>query len=183
MSALRVTSFHRFALRDACPRANRVPHYSKPSHVFLHPGKYLQCSAPCLAIHARRLATFTPNPSSKSGNEEERALSQQKKSLLSRFLPPSFVPPENASANLGKIVALGGPEKRTLFKAVGLVCLLALSDYCFSDFLSSSTGWQLFISSSVSLSVPLTVGKLIDYFSSKDSVSQPSVMTPETPNL
>lgn len=146
MGALRVISVHRFVLRDACPRVNHVLYHSKSSQVSLHPRISSQCSLSCLGIRARTLATSTPNHSSRPGNEE-KALSLQKKSFLSRFLSPSLVPPENAGANLRKIIALGRPEKNTLIKAVGL----------------------LFISSSVSMSVPLTVGKLIDYFSSKDS--------------
>ncbi|KAJ7350634.1 P-loop containing nucleoside triphosphate hydrolase protein [Mycena albidolilacea] len=64
-------------------------------------------------------------------------------SILSRFLPQSFTASESASS-FGKIVALAKEEKKPLLMAIGL----------------------LFVSSSVSMSVPLTVGKLIDFFSS-----------------
>ncbi|KAI0034865.1 P-loop containing nucleoside triphosphate hydrolase protein [Vararia minispora EC-137] len=67
--------------------------------------------------------------------------------LLGRFAPGTGngKPP---SASLRKIVALAGPEKRSLLLAVGL----------------------LLISSTVSLSIPFTVGKLIDFFTATDSV-------------
>ena len=124
MGALRVICVHRLVLRDACPRVNHVLYHSKPSQVSLHLRMSSQCSLPCLGIRARTLATFTPNHSSEPGGGE-KALSRQKKSFLSRFLPPSLVSPENAGANLRKIIALGRPEKNTLIKAVGLVCLLS----------------------------------------------------------
>ncbi|KAJ7029994.1 P-loop containing nucleoside triphosphate hydrolase protein [Mycena alexandri] len=66
-----------------------------------------------------------------------------KPSILSRFLPQSFAASESASS-FGKIAALAKPEKKPLLMAVGL----------------------LFVSSSISLSIPFTIGKLIDFFSS-----------------
>ncbi|KAF8514644.1 P-loop containing nucleoside triphosphate hydrolase protein [Hysterangium stoloniferum] len=66
-------------------------------------------------------------------------------SRISQFLPSrqgsSHVPP--TTSNFRKILALARPEKKPLTVAIIL----------------------LFISSSVSMSVPLTIGKLIDYFS------------------
>ncbi|KAJ6497547.1 P-loop containing nucleoside triphosphate hydrolase protein [Mycena sanguinolenta] len=64
-------------------------------------------------------------------------------SILARFLPQSFTASENASS-LGKIFALAKTEKRALLTAIGL----------------------LFVSAPVSMSVPFTIGKLIDFFSS-----------------
>ncbi|KAF7296039.1 ATP-binding cassette transporter [Mycena kentingensis (nom. inval.)] len=65
----------------------------------------------------------------------------ERKLLLARFMPKS----EGASSfeSFRKIVALAKPEKRPLTLAVGL----------------------LFTSSAVSMSIPLTIGKLIDFFS------------------
>jgi hypothetical protein len=54
-------------------------------------------------------------------------------------------------ASFRKIVALARPEQRPLLTAIGL----------------------LLVSSSVSLSIPFTVGKLIDYFASASPVGWP----------
>ncbi|TFK44954.1 P-loop containing nucleoside triphosphate hydrolase protein [Crucibulum laeve] len=66
-------------------------------------------------------------------------------SFLSRFLPSgvSKKAPENTSS-FRKIVALARPEKKPLLIAIGL----------------------LLMSSAVSMSVPFTIGRLIDFFSS-----------------
>ncbi|KAJ6589964.1 P-loop containing nucleoside triphosphate hydrolase protein [Mycena vulgaris] len=64
-------------------------------------------------------------------------------SALARLLPQSWASSGSASS-FGKIASLAKPEKKTLLIAVGL----------------------LFASSSVSMSIPFTVGKLIDFFSS-----------------
>jgi len=70
-----------------------------------------------------------------------------KPSLWSRVLP--ITPKDNQSvSSFRKIVALAKPEKKPLTFAVGL----------------------LLVSSSVSMSIPFTVGKLIDYFTSADPV-------------
>ncbi|KIK61248.1 hypothetical protein GYMLUDRAFT_43310 [Collybiopsis luxurians FD-317 M1] len=63
-----------------------------------------------------------------------------KSGILSRLLPSG---PSGSASSFRKIVALAKPEKRPLSTAVGL----------------------LFVSSSVSMSIPFTIGKLIDYFS------------------
>ncbi|KAJ7655726.1 P-loop containing nucleoside triphosphate hydrolase protein [Mycena polygramma] len=64
-------------------------------------------------------------------------------SILSRFLPQRVAGSESASS-FGKIVSLARPEKKPLLMATGL----------------------LLVSSAVSMSIPFTVGKLIDFFSS-----------------
>lgn len=73
-------------------------------------------------------------------------------SILSRLLPASLLPnvdgASSTSASFRKIVALARPERRPLLTAIGL----------------------LLVSSSVSLSIPFTVGKLIDYFTSPNPV-------------
>ena len=74
------------------------------------------------------------------------------RSILSRILPASLLPSAggtSTSTSFRKIVALARPERRPLLTAIGL----------------------LLVSSSVSLSIPFTVGKLIDYFTSPNPVS------------
>jgi hypothetical protein len=76
-----------------------------------------------------------------------------RRSILSRILPASLLTnPDgttSSSTSFRKIVALARPERRPLMTAIGL----------------------LLISSSVSLSIPFTVGRLIDYFTSSSPVS------------
>jgi hypothetical protein len=86
-------------------------------------------------------------------------------SILSRFLPQSFTASESASS-FGKIVALAKEEKKPLL--MGLYSSIRVADYT-TDGAGSAIG-LLFVSSSVSMSVPLTVGKLIDFFSSANPV-------------
>ncbi|CAE6512041.1 unnamed protein product [Rhizoctonia solani] len=62
---------------------------------------------------------------------------------ISKVVPASLRPEANQAANLRQLFALAKPEKTTLITAFGL----------------------LLISSSVTMSVPLTFGKLIDFFS------------------
>jgi ABC-type multidrug transport system fused ATPase/permease subunit len=62
-------------------------------------------------------------------------------------------PAPGSSSSFRKIVALAKQEKRPLLLAVGL----------------------LLVSSSVAMSVPFTIGKLIDFFSSANPVSESTV--------
>ncbi|KAJ7169164.1 P-loop containing nucleoside triphosphate hydrolase protein [Mycena crocata] len=78
-----------------------------------------------------------------TSNEVAEKPRPQTPSALSRFLPKSWAGSGNAST-FGKIASLARPEKKPLLMAVGL----------------------LFVSSSVSMSIPFTIGKLIDFFSS-----------------
>ncbi|KAI5118306.1 hypothetical protein M0805_006474 [Coniferiporia weirii] len=68
--------------------------------------------------------------------------------ILARLLPASLRPEKSTGAPTGssfrKIVALAKPERKPLSMAIGL----------------------LLVSSSVSLSIPFTIGKLIDFFAS-----------------
>ncbi|KAJ7189539.1 P-loop containing nucleoside triphosphate hydrolase protein [Mycena pura] len=73
----------------------------------------------------------------------EKSLPPPRPSILSRLLPKSFTASESASS-FGRIVSLAKPEKKPLLAAIGL----------------------LLVSSSVSMSIPFTVGRLIDFFSS-----------------
>ena len=72
-----------------------------------------------------------------------------KPSALSRFLPSAFQPAPGSGSSLRKIISLAKPERKPLLLAVGL----------------------LLVSSSVAMSVPFTIGKLIDFFSSPNPVS------------
>lgn len=73
------------------------------------------------------------------------------RSVLSRILPSSFLKGDSvkSASSFKKIIALAKPERKPLGIAIGL----------------------LLISSSVSMSVPFTIGKLIDYFTSANPVS------------
>ncbi|KAG2153205.1 P-loop containing nucleoside triphosphate hydrolase protein [Suillus clintonianus] len=70
----------------------------------------------------------------------------KKTSGLTRFLPSALQPAPGSSSSFRKIVALAAQEKKPLLLAVGL----------------------LLVSSSVAMSVPFTIGKLIDFFSSSN---------------
>lgn len=89
-----------------------------------------------------RAPTSSPTPQS----------SPTRPSILSRFLPSFFYSSTDASISTStsfrKIIALARPERRPLLTAIGL----------------------LLVSSSVSMSIPFTVGKLIDYFTSSNPV-------------
>jgi len=74
----------------------------------------------------------------------------KKASGVTRFLPSAFQPAPGSSSSLRKIIALAKPEKKPLLLAVGL----------------------LLVSSSVAMSVPFTIGKMIDFFSSANPVSR-----------
>ena len=77
-----------------------------------------------------------------------------RRSILSRILSASLLSnadgTTSTSASFRKIIALARPERRPLLSAIGL----------------------LLVSSSVSLSIPFTVGKLIDYFTSPNPVGR-----------
>ncbi|KAG8874662.1 ATP-binding cassette permease mdl1, partial [Tulasnella sp. 331] len=67
--------------------------------------------------------------------------------ILSRFLPTALTPEPGSASSLKKLIALAAPEKRSIAGAVGL----------------------LLVSSSISMSVPFTIGRLIDYFSNPNA--------------
>ena len=76
-------------------------------------------------------------------------IAPKKNTLLSRFLPAPILSktPQNVSS-VRKIFALAKPERKPLLIAVGL----------------------LLMSSTVSMSIPFTIGKLIDFFSTANPV-------------
>jgi len=73
---------------------------------------------------------------------------KERSSVFSRVLPPALQSNPATGSSLRKVIALAKPEKKPLFFAI---CLLL-------------------VSSSVAMSVPFTIGKLIDYFSSENPV-------------
>lgn len=90
-----------------------------------------------------RLYSTIPGDASKP---DEPAKPSEKSSLAARLLP--FSGPSQTTSSFRKIVSLAKPEKRPLTAAVGL----------------------LLISSSVGMSIPFTVGRLIDFFSTSNPV-------------
>jgi ABC-type multidrug transport system fused ATPase/permease subunit len=67
---------------------------------------------------------------------------QEKKKLA------SLIPTKETTSSIRKLLELARPERQTIIWAIGL----------------------LIVSSTISMSVPLTIGKLIDFFASSDSV-------------
>ena len=98
---------------------------------------------------SRPPSPISPTPSSSS--------TPIHRSVLSRIVPASLLSnaggTSSTSASFRKIVALARPERRPLLTAIGL----------------------LFVSSSVGLSIPFTVGRLIDYFTSPNPVGWSSL--------
>ena len=97
---------------------------------------------------------FVSGPATRAPTSSSPTPTTTPRSILSRFLPSSFTSSTDGSiptsTSFRKIVALARPERRPLLTAIGL----------------------LLVSSSVSLSIPFTVGKLIDYFTSTTPVGQ-----------
>jgi ABC-type multidrug transport system fused ATPase/permease subunit len=71
------------------------------------------------------------------------SLSPQEKKKLA-----SLIPTKETTSSIRKLLELARPERQTIIWAIGL----------------------LIVSSTISMSVPLTIGKLIDFFASSDSV-------------
>ncbi|EPQ55212.1 hypothetical protein GLOTRDRAFT_138835 [Gloeophyllum trabeum ATCC 11539] len=88
------------------------------------------------STHQQKNGQLDPLPPTKPGTI--------KPGVLSRILPPALQSTPETASSFRKIVALAKAERKPLGIAVGL----------------------LLVSSSVSMSIPLTVGKLIDYFTS-----------------
>ncbi|KAI0090571.1 P-loop containing nucleoside triphosphate hydrolase protein [Irpex rosettiformis] len=95
------------------------------------------------AYYQRQLSTHQDSANSPNSTPAKPPPTP-KRSILSRFLPSTGGDATKSASSFRSIVALAKPEKRPLGIAIGL----------------------LLISSSVSMTIPLTVGKLIDYFTS-----------------
>src|ERR1700691_4632845 len=98
-----------------------------------------------LRIPSRTLASRPPSNDLKSSTPSTRPA---KSTILSKVLPVTFAHPPPTASSFRKILSLARPERKPLLIAIGL----------------------LLVSSSVSMSVPFTIGKLIDYFSSTTPV-------------
>jgi hypothetical protein len=103
-----------------------------------------------------RLFVTSPTTRAPTSQSSSSTPTTTRPSILSRFLPSLFSSSTDGSiptsTSFRKIVALARPERRPILTAIGL----------------------LLVSSSVSLSIPFTVGKLIDYFTSANPVSRSS---------
>ncbi|KAI9452277.1 P-loop containing nucleoside triphosphate hydrolase protein [Lactarius psammicola] len=118
---------------------------------FPHPStskRYPPWPTYALAQGSRFFVTSPATRAPTSSTSTSSRSTPTRRSILSRFLPSTFSPSTDGSVptstSFRKIVALARPERRPLLTAIGL----------------------LLVSSSVSLSIPFTVGKLIDYFTS-----------------
>ncbi|KAF8648489.1 hypothetical protein AX16_006199 [Volvariella volvacea WC 439] len=126
---------------SVCHRA-RVPLNRAPSE---HNGLRIFPSTRLLSSTPSNNATTSPPSTPTNGHSHTHSHSHAKpKSILSRITPSIFRKQANSASSFRKIVLLAKPERRPLLIAIGL----------------------LLVSSAVSLSVPFTIGKLIDFFSS-----------------
>jgi hypothetical protein len=108
-------------------------------------------SLPCIpTATSRRQFHSTSLLQNNEKIQENQSSPSQNKPPAAKFSVLSLLrkSPQSASS-FRKIVALAKPEKKPLTTAVGL----------------------LLISSAVSMSIPMTIGKLIDFFSSTNPVS------------
>ncbi|KAF8310188.1 hypothetical protein DL93DRAFT_2230451 [Clavulina sp. PMI_390] len=115
--------------------------------------RHLSTSLICRSPDASSAKPQSTSPTPPSSETESKDVSQPneskkppKKGVVARFLPATLQPPQNSAGSIKKLFGLAWPERRPLMLAIGL----------------------LTISSSVSMSVPFTIGKLIDYFSSNN---------------
>ncbi|TBU40304.1 P-loop containing nucleoside triphosphate hydrolase protein [Dichomitus squalens] len=101
----------------------------------------------CFASSATSRAPSSPPVSETKRTEVKSTESRSQtpgRSIWSRFLPSNAQESGKSASSFRKIVSLATPEKKPLGVAIGL----------------------LLVSSAVSMSVPFTIGRLIDYFSS-----------------
>ena len=128
---------------------------SQRSYVSLSRSQAAQCQwHRSSAISTRRFLTTPSQPRQNESStvEKKDQPPTPKRSFWSRILPTSFAADTTKSASsFRKIVALAKPEKKPLGIAIGL----------------------LLVSSSVSMSIPFTIGKLIDYFTTANPVRHP----------
>jgi hypothetical protein len=88
--------------------------------------------------------------------------------LAIRLLPPSLQPDEQSTSSLKRIYQLALTEKKPLSIAIGLVSNTLM--WLVTWILTLLSICQLLVSSSVSMSVPFTIGRIIDYFTSPNPV-------------
>lgn len=99
-------------------------------------------------VEGRRFNSIDSSKSTSKPSISPPRTSGEKQSWLSRFLPASVSDTTKSASSFRKIVALARPEAKPLGIAVSL----------------------LLVSSTVSMSIPFTIGKLIDYFTSTHPV-------------
>ncbi|KAH9949263.1 P-loop containing nucleoside triphosphate hydrolase protein [Amylocystis lapponica] len=122
-----------------------TPYRARVSLLLLRPAR-----PPCrlnTRLALKFLATQAAPASTKTSPSTQTAAAAPqgvKPSVLSRVLPVSAFNKPGSTSSFRKVVALAKPERKPLGIAIGL----------------------LMVSSSVSMSVPFTIGKLIDYFTS-----------------
>ncbi|KZT65402.1 hypothetical protein DAEQUDRAFT_731456 [Daedalea quercina L-15889] len=136
-----------WALRSTAARSPARPHPRLPCRISF--------AQRLLATHASRPSTPTNSPSTQSQSETPSKKPETplplpaeppapKPSVLSRVLPSSLSETGKTASSFRKIIALAKPERKPLAISMGL----------------------LVISSSVSMSIPFMVGRLIDFFTS-----------------
>lgn len=116
--------------------------------VLLRPGwNFQRTRLTTIGISQRnsRLYSTEQQPSDVAEKEKQRP---PRSSILSRFLPSGLASTGQSASSFRKIASLAKEEKKPLLIATGL----------------------LFASSSVSMTIPFTIGKLIDFFSTNDPV-------------
>lgn len=112
----------------------------------------LPCSRSCISMRSQ--AYSTQESEVKDTKTPVPTTKTPKSSILGRIMPSAFQSAPQSASSFRKIVALAKPEQRPLLSAIGL----------------------LFVSSSVSMSIPFTIGKLIDFFSTVNPVSSSSAV-------
>ena len=131
-----------------CGRTHSTLRTSLAGRSRLHPGFLYRLATPHPTPLAKQLGSI------RTYSTPVPTSPTPKRSLWSRMFSVTAKDNQTASS-FSKIVALAKPERKPLTFAVGL----------------------LLISSSVSMSIPFTVGKLIDYFTSADPVCSHHVIT------
>nr|VWO94902.1 Iron-regulated surface determinant protein B (Fur-regulated protein B) (Staphylococcal iron-regulated protein H) (Staphylococcus aureus surface protein J) [Ganoderma boninense] len=132
-----------------CFRAFRGPPGSRLASLRLPSGR---CFATSPSSRSPEASPSTSVPVSEGKPTQEGSTQAKanlpRRSIWSRFLPSNAQESGKSASSFRKVVALALPEKKPLGIAIGL----------------------LLVSSTVSMSVPFTIGKLIDYFSTANPV-------------
>lgn len=142
---------HRYSLRRFSTLGQRQAHkslsntnsryyYTRNRPVFLPLGSLYRPVAPTLRQNSTQAISTPPSPSPSKVPNDQSRFSQSLSAVFSKS-------PSNISS-FRKIIALAKPERKPLLIAIGL----------------------LLVSSAVSMTIPFTVGKLIDFFSSPNPV-------------
>lgn len=137
----------------------------------LAPARYNSSSSPTSAEPASPTIVTSPStsqePTTPTPAQPRRSLLARLTSSVSLANEKSPTAEESSSSSVKKLLLLAKPESRQLGIAVGLVSYGQPISAHQRHMQRSS---QLVVSSSVSMLIPLTVGKLIDFFSN-DQVS------------